>query len=161
MSASTSTDTGLFTPPVSTTYIGIMPRPGQPGAMHLFDDSNITEYIEDWNAQCEDYRYDNPQRCARFPNYCTSDIKDIVKLLPGYISHDWTQLQADVKNLYWQLDRLKNTMAALNELIRSAKSLDLNVYILKYTSMQGRHANFHMRTEHQTYQTQLNEMGNQ
>jgi hypothetical protein len=31
-----------------------MPRLGQLGAM-LFDGTNITDFLEDWNIECEDY----------------------------------------------------------------------------------------------------------
>jgi len=103
--------------------------------MTAFDGKNITEYLEEWNAECDDYQYTSAQRCIRFPNYCTPKIKDIIKLLPRYLAHDWEALQNDAKKLYWQHDRPRNTMAALNELIRSANHLDLNVYILKYTSI--------------------------
>jgi hypothetical protein len=82
------------------------------------------------------YYYDDTQKSVRFPNYCIPDVKDVVKLLPGYLARDWTQWQSDVKQLYWQYDKLRNTRAALNELIRtSRKDFDLNVYFLRYTSI--------------------------
>ena len=44
-------------------------------------------------------------------------------------------LQADLKGLYWQHDRPKNTIAALHQLIHDAQAgkIDLNVYVLQYT----------------------------
>jgi hypothetical protein len=118
--------------PTAPVFYGIMPRPGQPGAMHPFDGMNSTEYLEEWNTQSDDYRYDDKQRATRFPNFCTANVKDIVKLLSGYIKKDWKGLQADIKNLYLQYDEPKDSMAALNELVRKGRTLDLNVYILKY-----------------------------
>jgi hypothetical protein len=73
-------------PPTAARIFGAtMPHPGQPGAMQ-FDGKNITEFLEEWNIECEDFGLTEAQRCARFPNYCTTDIKDTVKLLPGYIA---------------------------------------------------------------------------
>ena len=80
----TSSASGADTPPPSTTrfYGPTMPHPGQPGAMQ-FDGKNITDFLEEWNIECEDFGLTDGQRCTRFPNYCTPDIKDTVKLLPG------------------------------------------------------------------------------
>jgi hypothetical protein len=122
--------------PTNSAFVAMMPRSGQPGAMELFDGANITDYLEDWNFLCDEYHYDDTQKSARFPNYCIPDVKDVVKLLPGYIARDWTQMQTDVKQLYWQHDKPRNTIAALNDLIRtSSENFDLNVYILRYTSI--------------------------
>src|SRR5271169_4351129 len=112
----------------------VMPRPGQPGAMQ-FDGTNITEFLEEWNIECEDFGLTNTQRCARFPNYCTLAIKEVVKLLPGYVTTNWDTLQSDLKNLYWQHDKPKNTYEALIKLVQEAPTMDLNVYILKFTAI--------------------------
>jgi hypothetical protein len=32
--------------------LGIMPRPGQPGALH-FDNTNITEFLRRWNNELQ------------------------------------------------------------------------------------------------------------
>ena len=42
------------TPPVSYRF-SVMPRPGQPGALH-FDNMNISEFLRRWNNECEDFR---------------------------------------------------------------------------------------------------------
>ena len=77
----------------------IIPHSGQPGALH-FDDNNISEFLEDWNLECDDYGYDEKKKYTHLPTYCEKAIKDVVKLLPGYISENWTVLQADLKGLY-------------------------------------------------------------
>src|SRR5437667_11003933 len=100
-----------------------------------FDGHNITEFLEEWNIECEDFGLTETQRCARFPNYCTPEIKETVKILPGYIASNWTTLQSDVKKLYWPKDKPENTMAALDKLIKEAPGMDLDVYVLKYTSI--------------------------
>lgn len=122
-----------LTPPNFRAF-GIMPRPGQPGAMQ-FDGKNITDFLDEWNIECDDFGMTAAQRCARFPYYCTTKIKDTVKLLPGYLAPNWTTLQSDVKKLYWPQDKPRNTMAALDKLIKDASSMDLNAYILQYTSI--------------------------
>jgi len=114
--------------------LGIMPRPGQPGALQ-FDGTNITEFLEDWNIECDDYGLSDPQKCARLPYYCTPSIKDVVKILSGYSSKEWTRLQSELKELYWHRDNPKNTVGALHKLIKEAPNMDLNVYVLKYTSI--------------------------
>jgi hypothetical protein len=133
----------LQTPPVSNhilttsrTVYNVMPHPGQPGALY-FDGKNISEFLDDWNLECVDYGYNDKEKCMHFPRYCERTIKDVVKLLPGYISHNWTTLQADLKGLYWQHDRLKNTTAALQQLVHDAQAgkIDLNVYVLQYTTI--------------------------
>ena len=80
------------------------------------------------------------KKCTHLPNYCEKTIKDVVKLLPGYISENWTVLQADLKGLYWQHDRPKNTTAALHQLIHDAQAgtIDLNVYVLQYSTISDK-----------------------
>ena len=84
-------DTGVdrltlpLTPPLLPT-LGVIPRPDQLGAMQ-FDDKNITEFLEEWNIECEDFDIDKVKRYARFPNYCVDTIKDTIKLLPGGLDH--------------------------------------------------------------------------
>ena len=118
----------------------VMPRPGQANALE-FDGSNVTEWLEEWNLQCEDYGVTDLKKCTRLPYYCVSSIKDVVKLLPGYMSEppDWTVLQSDLKELYWQLDKPKNTTTALYQLIHDSQTgkIPLNVYVLKYTSISN------------------------
>src|SRR5436190_11310594 len=111
-----------------------MPCPGQLRSM-LFNGNNISDFLEDWSIKCEDYRLTGAQKCARFPNYCTPAIKDLVKLLPGYGTHDWTALQMNLKEIYWQHDKPKDTYEALIKLVKEAPSMDLNVYIIKFTAI--------------------------
>src|SRR5204862_4456175 len=85
---------------------------------------NITEFLEEWNIECEDFGLTETQRCARFPNYCTPEIKETVKILPGYIATNWITLQSDVKKLYWPQDKPKNTIAALDKLLKQAPGMD-------------------------------------
>jgi len=130
-----SINTGRVTPSFSNLRIhAVMPRPGQPGSM-LFDGTNITDFLEDWNIECEDYGLTDDQKCVRFPKYCTATIKDLVKLLPGYTATNWTTLQMNVKEMYWQHDKLKNTQEALIKLVKEAPSMDLNAYIVKFTAI--------------------------
>ena len=140
--SSTSDDTTPAMPATpAATFVNVrphavMPRPGQLGSM-LFDGNNITDSLEDWNIECEDYDLTDAQKCARFPNYCTPVIKDLVKLLPGYGTHDWTTLQVNLKEMYWQCDKLKDTHEALIKLVKEAPTMDLNVYIIKFTAITG------------------------
>jgi hypothetical protein len=76
-----------------------MPRPGQPGAME-FNGTNVSKFLKNWNIECDDYALNESQKCIRLPNYCMPSIKDIVKLLGGYETHDWAALQKELKDLY-------------------------------------------------------------
>jgi hypothetical protein len=111
-----------------------MPRPGQPGAME-FNGTNVSEFLENWNIECDDYGLNDSQKCIRLPNYCTPVIKDIVKLLGGYETRDWAALQKELKDLYWQNDTPKNSTTALCKLIKDAPTMDLNIYVLKYSAI--------------------------
>jgi hypothetical protein len=84
----------LQTPPIpnptSTTsrmVYRVMPRPGQPRALH-FDGKNISEFLDNWNLEYIDYGYYDGEKCTHFPRYCEKMIKDVVKLLSGHISHN-------------------------------------------------------------------------
>jgi len=96
----------LNTPPADTPLVTTslrslhaMPRPGQPGALY-FDGDNITEFLEDWDSECDEYNYPVEWKCARLPNYCEKEIKTAVKFLPGYIARNWVMFQDDLKALY-------------------------------------------------------------
>jgi len=78
-----------------------MLRPGQPGALEVFTGENISDCLESFNAECELYDVKADPRAARFPHYCNMEVKDIIMLLDGYESHDWNQLQVEMKKFYW------------------------------------------------------------
>jgi len=124
-----------LTPPVGF-RLGVMPRPGQPGALH-FDNTNITEFLRCWNNECEDFGLTDPQKCTRLPDYCTPDTKDTIELLFGYNDKNWTTLQSELKSLFWQHDKQKDTTESLNKLIQQAPGMDLNVFVLKYASISN------------------------
>jgi hypothetical protein len=112
-----------------------MPRPGQPGSLDVFTGNDISNYLDDYNAECEIYVAKPAQRVLLFPRFCTPEIKEIVMLLPGYESpSDWELLQTEIKKLYCQFDLPKNTFAAVDSLIRSeSTSSPLRVFILKFS----------------------------
>ena len=64
-----------------------MPRPGQPGALS-FDGMEVTEFLERWNFECEDFGIADTQKCRRLPYYCVKEVKDIVEYLEGYRNSD-------------------------------------------------------------------------
>ena len=115
-------------------YGAVMPRAGQPGALY-FDNTNVTEFLHRWNIECEDFGLTDAQKCARIPDYCTPETKDVIELLDGYKNNDWTKLQSELKGLFWQHDKQKDTTASLSKLIHDAQNMDLNVFVLKYTSI--------------------------
>jgi hypothetical protein len=112
-----------------------MPRPGQSGSLEIFTGQNASDYLDEFNVECELYRVKPEQRVLLFPHYCIPTIKDVVKLLPGYDSKQWDDLQTEIKKLYWAGDHPKNTVAALNALIRSSRSIPFSVFIIKFSSI--------------------------
>jgi hypothetical protein len=59
----------------------------------------------------------------------------VIELLPGYLASNWTQLQTELKNIYWPHDTQRDTPVVLNQLIKDAPGMDLNVFVLKYTAI--------------------------
>jgi hypothetical protein len=111
-----------------------MPRPGQPGALH-FDNTNITEFLHHWNNECKDFGLTDSQKYSRLPDYCIAETKDTIELLSGYKTRSWMTLQTELKNLFWQHDKQKDTTEVLKKLTHDAPEMDLNVYLLKYASI--------------------------
>ena len=86
--------------PISRVVYSIISHSKQSEVLQ-FDDKNISEFLDDWNLECKDYDYFNTQKYIHFLNYYENMIKEIIKLLLKYISHDWIILQIDFKDLYW------------------------------------------------------------
>lgn len=78
-----------------------MPHPGQPGSLDLFTGANISDYLDSFNTECKLYGVKAEHRAIRFPCYYNKDIKEIITILPGYETHDWSQLQTEMKKFYW------------------------------------------------------------
>ena len=75
------------------------------------------------------------QKCTQLPGYCLLDTKDLVKLLPGYKERNWEVLQQELRGLFWQNDKQQDTTSALNQLVKNAERMDLNIFVLKYTAI--------------------------
>jgi hypothetical protein len=127
--------TGTDIPPVIR-FGPIMPRPEQRGALS-FDGNGVTEFLRRWNLECQDFGLTDAQKCERIPYYCSEEIKDLIEFLDGYVENDWTKLQKQLKEMYWQNDKQRDSTASLNTLISNAKRMDLHVFIIKYSSISG------------------------
>jgi hypothetical protein len=127
--------------PLATTavrsYVVSMPKPGQPGASELFSGKDVTQYLEEWNMEADDYGLNDQAKCSHFRRYCSEKIKEVVRLLLGYSARDWAQMQNEICKWYWQHDTPTNTTTALHRLIKESQAgnLDLNVYLLKFTTI--------------------------
>lgn len=120
--------------PTSTLRTGFfMLRPGQPGALY-FNELNVSEFLRRWNIECEDAGLTGPQKCQRIGDYCSPELKEVVELLPRYDDKDWAVLEKELKNMYWQYDEQRDTIATL---VRNAPNLKLNVFLLKYIAMSA------------------------
>jgi hypothetical protein len=73
------------TEPPTISFPAFMPRPGQPGSLDGFAGDNISNYLDEFDVECELYSVKPEHRAIRF---CTTEIKEIFTLLPGYESCD-------------------------------------------------------------------------
>src|SRR5438552_12274505 len=106
--------------------VGIMPRPRQPGALR-FDGTGISDFLKDWELECEEYRLTDAQKCKKLPRYCGKDIGEAIQKLDGYDKGDWGVFQRELKRLFWQTDPPKDTAAALFKLIGDTKAGKMSV----------------------------------
>ena len=114
--------------------VGVMPAPGQPGAPE-FNGEGVSEFLDTWEMFCEDYGFNDNEKCRRLPRYCTQTVKELVEILPGHVDKSWVTLKKELKELFWQKDKVKDSTTELIKLVREAPMMDLNVYILKYSSI--------------------------
>lgn len=75
-----------------------MSRPDQ-SDIKLFEGERVNDFIEYFELLCYDYDLMETKKCTPFPNYCTSEIKD-VKLLSGYVKNDQESLTKEMKELF-------------------------------------------------------------
>ena len=83
--------------------------------------------LEDYNSLCNNYSITDTLRCTKLPDYCVEDIKDVVKILDGYLKKDWNHLQ--VKGLFWHRDKTGNISTDLHNLVKAASTMDLRIYV--------------------------------
>lgn len=124
------------TPVTICPIVGIMPRPSQPGAL-CFDGMGVTDFLKEWNIECEEYGLTDVQKCKKLPRYCNKEIGDTIEKLKGYIDGDWELFQRELKHLFWRTDPPKDTTTVLFKLIDEARAGKMNVdmYVLQYTSI--------------------------
>ena len=133
----TSTDNNHpRTPPESVHAVGIMPRRRQSG-VHFLDNTNVTEFLRRRNIECEDCGVSEGTKCARLPDYCSPKTKILLNSSKGtsITIEARGKLQEELKDLFWQYDKHKNTPATLNQFIRDIPSMDLNINVLKYAAI--------------------------
>jgi hypothetical protein len=116
--------------------VGIMPRPRQPGALS-FDGNKITDFLKDWDVECEEFALTEAQKCIKLPQYCDEGIKDAVMNLQGCVNGDWKLFQEELKQLFWETDPPKNTMTELVKVINNAKAgrILVDLYVHQYTTI--------------------------
>ena len=133
-------------PPSSSAFLSVdqlrqvfwqLPPPGQPGAPY-FAGENISHVLDDFEEACDTYGgYSDERKCSLFPTYCTPQIRESVKALPGYLNRAWPQLKDELKHHYWEHDAPKYSLSALRRLIEDAKlgKLGLLTYVAQYDAM--------------------------
>ena len=123
-------------PNVTRVMSSVMPRPGQPGAL-LFDNTNISEFLERWNIECDAFGLTTTERCVNLPLYCIRPTMKLVKAFKGYAARDWGLLQEELKSFFFEEDREKTTVISLLKLVAesAAGKVDLRSYVINFTAM--------------------------
>jgi len=95
------------------------------------------DFLKNWDLECEEFGLTKAQKCRKLPCYCSQDIREAIEYLNGYINGDWAEFQRELKQLFWQTDPPKETMAALFKLIGDARAgkMSVDMYVLKYTAI--------------------------
>lgn len=132
--SSTDGDSGRTTPLATVRPMGVMIRPGQQGALY-FDKADVTDFLRRWNIECEDYGLNDNQKCARIIDYCSKETQEIIEILEGYTTSNWDKLQTELKELFWQYDKQRDSIISLNQLIKDAPNLDLNIFVVRYSAI--------------------------
>ena len=132
--SSTDGDSGRTTPLATVRPMGVMIRPGQQGALY-FDKADVTDFLRRWNIECEDYGLNDNQKCARIIDYCSKETQEIIEVLEGYTTSSWDKLQTELKELFWQYDKQRDSTISLNQLIKDAPNLDLNIFVVRYSAI--------------------------
>jgi len=127
-------DGGSSNSPPNYRIYALMARPNSAGALS-FDGTGVSEFLRRWNNECDDCGFTESQKCSRLPDYCNSDIKEVVELLDGYTSGSWETLQTELKELFWQHDQQKDIITIFNKFIHEILRFDLNVFIFKYIAI--------------------------
>ena len=112
-----------------------MSRSGQPGAV-MFDNTNVSKFLEDWDSFCSDYGISDQEKVERLPRYCADPAtKESVKLFPGYAAKDWKSLRSDLGKSFHAFHNRDDTMMVLRKLVKMEPKPDLHLYVLKYSSL--------------------------
>ena len=85
-----------------------MPLPHMPGAPS-FDGTNVTAFIEKYESLARLTNCDVTASAVigHFPYYCTEDVCETVRMLPGYCddgSRSWPTLRAQMLDIFRQRD---------------------------------------------------------
>jgi hypothetical protein len=67
--------------------VGAMPSALSPG-MPYFEGSNISEFLERYEGQCQDYHITGPGIVNRLPQHCTVTIAEYIRTMPEWVSKD-------------------------------------------------------------------------
>ena len=123
---------------ISFPRIIAMPRPGQPGAVQ-FNNSNVSEFLDEWERFCLDYGLSERDRIERLPSYCTDpNTKDSVKFFPGFATYDWKTFRSELRKFFKPYDKREDTLMALRKLVKMDPKPDLRLYVLKFTSISSK-----------------------
>ena len=81
-----------------------MPPPGTPGTP-FFEGANVTEFLERYNDQCNDYYVLKEDKILKLPRYCNDTIKETVQSFKEWKEQDYAGLQKAMRVKYRDNDQ--------------------------------------------------------
>ena len=79
-------------PAMATMLCMPMPPPGTPGSP-MFEDANVTEFLERYEDLCSDYHVSDKDKLARLPRYAIQPIRETIKSLKEWKEQDYAALR--------------------------------------------------------------------
>jgi hypothetical protein len=88
-------------------YLGPMPAGRE---MPFFSGANISEFLERYEAQCEEYAVKGNAVIEKLPQYCELTIRLYIRTIPEWKDRNWEELKKVLKEEYRQDDSLQQMM---------------------------------------------------
>src|SRR5579859_75902 len=132
----TTESTSLPFTPMAPVYHFRMPRPGEAGAL-FFDKTNVTEFLKQWEEECDEVGYTDAQKCVKLPAYCVKDTQIAIRNLKGYEEKSWAKMCGEMKDLFQAHDRPLYTKEYLNELVGKGQGSDLKLFIATFQAVSN------------------------
>jgi hypothetical protein len=102
----------------------------------IFDGRNITEFLEEYNFECDRVCWNEETRKLQLPYFCTQRYKAFVRKLPSYYNKEvsWESYQKELSSLYADQDenRKRGTRAFIESYVSEVHRKQPTVKITEY-----------------------------